>query len=162
MPNKVLTGDFNIPDIQRKDAYSIRSPQQYNLEVDETILNVTNEHNLEQKNITPTRGNNIIDLVFTTNQNLIENISVESGISDHEAEIVDIKTKVKLLTKKKPRKTFLKSKGNIPGLKTRLKDEFPEYIKRTNNKSIEICWETFLDPSHITHGRAYTTENVHQ
>ncbi|VDI43041.1 Hypothetical predicted protein [Mytilus galloprovincialis] len=69
-----------------------------------------------------------------------------SGISDHEAEIVDIKTKVKLLTKKKPRKTFLKSKGNIPGLKTRLKDEFPEYIKRTNNKSIEICWGNVFRP----------------
>ncbi|CAG2215950.1 unnamed protein product [Mytilus edulis] len=142
LPNIVLTGDFNIPDIQWKDAYSIRSPQQYNLEVNETILNITNEHNLEQQNITPTRGNNILDLVFTTNNNLIESISVESGISDHEAVIVDIKTKVKL-TKKKPRKTFLYSKGNIPAIKTRLKDEFPEYIKKTNDQSIEICWETF-------------------
>ncbi|XP_071150348.1 uncharacterized protein [Mytilus edulis] len=142
LPNIVLTGDFNIPDIQWKDAYSIRSPQQYNLEVNETILNITNEHNLEQQNITPTRGNNILDLVFTTNNNLIESISVESGISHHEAVIVDIKTKVKL-TKKKPRKTFLYSKGNIPAIKTRLKDEFPEYIKKTNNQSIEICWETF-------------------
>ncbi|VDI02709.1 Hypothetical predicted protein [Mytilus galloprovincialis] len=55
LPNIVLTGDFNIPDIQWKDSYSIRSPQQYNLEVNETILNITNEHNLEQQNITQPR-----------------------------------------------------------------------------------------------------------
>ncbi|CAC5424176.1 unnamed protein product [Mytilus coruscus] len=142
LPNIVLTRDFNVPDIQWTGAYSIRSPQQYNLAVNETILNITNEHNLEQQNSTPTRGINILDLVFTTNKNLKENITVESGISDHEAVIVDIKTRVKL-TKKPPRKTFLYSKGNIPCIKTRLKEEFPEYINKTNDNSLETCWETF-------------------
>ena len=54
-----------------------------------------NEHSLQQCNNIPTRGNNILDLVFTTNNNLIENITVEDGISDHQAFIVSIKNKSK-------------------------------------------------------------------
>ncbi|CAG2210271.1 ABCC5 [Mytilus edulis] len=117
-------------------------------------INTDNEHDVDEMDtsgiffVGPRISNHsrsyciVPTAVFTTNKNLIESISVESGISDHEAVIVDIKTKVKL-TKKKPRKTFLYSKGNIPAIKTRLKDEFPEYIKKTNDQSIEICWETF-------------------
>lgn len=41
-------------------------PQLYNLEVNDTILSITNERNVEQQNSTPTRGNKILDLVFTT------------------------------------------------------------------------------------------------
>ena len=84
-----------------------------------------NEHNLQQCNNIPTRGNNILDLVFTTNNNLIENITVEDGISDHQAVIVSITTKVK--TAKKPRKIFMYSKGNIPKIKEQLKDKLPNY-----------------------------------
>lgn len=92
----MLTGDFNIPDIQWKDAYSIRSPQQYNLKINKPILNITNEHKLKQQNITPTRRNNIPYSVFSTTKNLIEIITVELEISDNGAVIVNIKTRLKL------------------------------------------------------------------
>ena len=102
LPNIVLTGDFNVPDIQWNEEYSIRTPQQYSRELNESVLNLMNEHNMEQCNKTPTRENNILDLVFTTYSNLIDNIKVESGISDHQAVtvIVDIKTKFKFNKKR--------------------------------------------------------------
>ena len=91
-----------------------------------------------------TRGNNILDLVFTTNNNLIDNITVEDGISEHQAVIVSIKTKVKT-AKKKPRKIFMYSKGNMPKIKEQLKDKLPNYIIENREKGIDNCWESFKD-----------------
>jgi hypothetical protein len=77
------------------NVFNKKASPNYSKEVNETIINHVNEHSLQQCNNIPTSGNNILDLVFTTNNNLIENITVEDGISDHQAFIVSIKTKVK-------------------------------------------------------------------
>ena len=68
LPNIVLTGDFNVPDIQWENENNIRSPHQYTREINETMINIVNDHNIEQCNKEPTRGNNILDLVFTSNK----------------------------------------------------------------------------------------------
>ena len=84
LPNIILTGDFNLPDIEwDKEENRTKASPNYSKEINETIINLVNEHNLQQCKNMPTRGNNIFDLVFTTNNNLIENITVEDGISDH-------------------------------------------------------------------------------
>ncbi|CAC5382695.1 unnamed protein product [Mytilus coruscus] len=74
LPNTVLTGDSNVPDIQWKDAYSIR--QQYNLEVNDPILNSTNEHNLEQQNSTPTRSRGFNTLRFSQSTKISQRTSL--------------------------------------------------------------------------------------
>ncbi|KAL3847143.1 hypothetical protein ACJMK2_018072 [Sinanodonta woodiana] len=43
LPNILLTGDFNAPDIQWDSNNTIRTPQQYNRDVNETLLNIVNE-----------------------------------------------------------------------------------------------------------------------
>ena len=147
-----MTGDFNLPDIEwDKDENRIKASPNYSKEVNETIINLVNEHNLQQCNNILTRGSNILDLVFTTNNNLIENITVEDGISGHQARIsghqaviVSIKTKVKT-AKKKPRKIFMYSKGNMPKIKEQLKDKLQNYIIGNREKGIDNCWESFKD-----------------
>jgi hypothetical protein len=42
-----------------------------------------NENELTQIVREPTRGNNIIDLMFTTNPGLISSVEVHPGMSDH-------------------------------------------------------------------------------
>ena len=135
-----------ISDIEwDKEENKIKASPNYSKEVNETIINLVNEHNLQQCNNIPPRGNNILDLVFTTNNNLIDNITVEDGISDHQAVIVSIKTKVKT-AKKKPRKIFMYSKGNIPKItKEQLKDKLPNYIIENREKGIDNCCESFKD-----------------
>ncbi len=108
------------------------------------MLNIIDDHNLQQNNNIPTRGNNILDLVFTTNNNLIEHISIQDGISDHQAVLVTIKTKVKTV-KKKQRKIFIYSKGNMPKLKEQLRTKLSTFIRDNNNTGIETCWESFKD-----------------
>jgi hypothetical protein len=75
-----------ISDIEwDKEENKIKASPNYSKEVNETIINLVNEHNLQQCNNIPPRGNNILDLVFTTNNNLIDNITVEDGIRVHQA-----------------------------------------------------------------------------
>ncbi|KAL3852435.1 hypothetical protein ACJMK2_016074, partial [Sinanodonta woodiana] len=127
----------------------------YNRDVNETFLNIVNEHSLEQCNKEPTRGNNILDLVFTTNTNLIESILVQSGISDHEAIIIEVISKVKT-TKRKPRKTYMYAKGDISKIKIELIDKLNDFVETTKNHIINECWEKFktlltsLMDQHIT------------
>jgi hypothetical protein len=57
---------------------------------------------------------------------------------------VSITTTVKT-AKKKPRKIFMYSKGNIPKIKEQLKDKLPNYIIENREKGIDNCWESFKD-----------------
>jgi hypothetical protein len=52
---------------------------------------------------------------------------------------VNIKTKVKT-GKKKPRKIFMYSKGNMPTIREQLKDKLPNYIIGNREKGIDNCW----------------------
>jgi hypothetical protein len=46
-----LTGDFNLPDIEwDKEENRIKASPNYSKEVNETIINLVNEHNLQQCN----------------------------------------------------------------------------------------------------------------
>ena len=47
---------------------------------------------------TPTRGDSILDLFLTTHPHLIENTSVDAGISDHD--FVTVKTRLQVRRKK--------------------------------------------------------------
>ena len=49
LPNIILTGDFNLPDIEwDKEENRIKASLNYSKEVNETIINLVNEHNLQQ------------------------------------------------------------------------------------------------------------------
>ena len=63
----------------------------------------------------PTRKGNILDLVFTTNPNLVKNVQVVEGTSDHGSGVVDITLKPSI-NRKQLRTVFLslfKKKGDI-------------------------------------------------
>ena len=52
-----------------------------------------------------TRGDNILDLVFTTIPDQIKNIDIAPGMADHDAVSVELDMTVKY-TRKKPRKVY--------------------------------------------------------
>ena len=53
-----------------------------------------------------TRIGNILDLVLTTNPNLVKNVQIVDGMSDHGAVIVDVTLKPSI-DRKQSRKVFL-------------------------------------------------------
>ena len=82
-PNILITGDFNMPNApwQSLEMYggsdSIRRQA-------EALFNFSMLHALEQVITKATRGDNILDLCFTNNDELIDQVRIEdSSLSDH-------------------------------------------------------------------------------
>ena len=93
----------------------------------------------------PTRKGNILDLVLTTNPNLVENVQVVDGMSDHDAVLVDITLKPSI-NRKQPRKVFLFKKGDIESARNDLKIRLDNYL--TNNpqdKSVNENYNFFTE-----------------
>ena len=85
-----MTGDFNLPNINWNDN-SISSKNGYSAKVAEQIINLVEEHGLTQDVTQPTRKQgateNIPDLVFTNNPDMVEKVTVVDGIADHSSVI---------------------------------------------------------------------------
>ncbi|CAG2206629.1 unnamed protein product [Mytilus edulis] len=99
LPNLVLTGDFNMPDIKweidEDNNFQIKKPNNYSMETNNKFIEALEENCLTQIVKEPTRQDNILDLVLTTNPTSIESISVQDGMSDHSIVITDINLKAK-------------------------------------------------------------------
>ena len=104
-PNILLTGDFSLPSVSwAEDNYSIQPNPAYGIEVNNKLLDIVNSHFLTQHVKQPTRGHNILDLVFTSNSDMVTNLEVQSGISDYDTII------------------FMFKKGNMDAVRNDLKN----------------------------------------
>ena len=75
----IVAGDFNCPDIDW-ETMSVQKDAQ-NREVQQAILDLSVDFNLIQFHDKPTREDNLLDLVFTTNPSLIKSTAHTPGIS---------------------------------------------------------------------------------
>jgi hypothetical protein len=66
LPNIILAGDFNLPDINWMD-HSIRDRPQYSNTLNQRVIDMSKDNCLQQMTDEPTRNDNILDLVITTN-----------------------------------------------------------------------------------------------
>ncbi|KAJ8044639.1 hypothetical protein HOLleu_07428 [Holothuria leucospilota] len=76
------------------------------------MLDIANEHNLHQVVSSPTRGDNILDLLFTNIPTLVQSVNILPGLADHDivsTEILTSPQRVKLPR----RRVFLYKKGNF-------------------------------------------------
>ena len=143
-PNILLTGDFNLPSISwDDDNYSTQPNPAYGTEVNNKLLDIVNNHFLTQHVKQPTRGHNILDLVFTTNPNVVADLKIQSGMSDHDAVIFDINLKPST-NRKQPRKVFIFKKGNMEVVRNDLKQRFDKYIEtEALSNSVDVNYYYF-------------------
>ena len=88
--NIIIIGDFNYPSIQWLDGSGFSD-----ISTDSSFTDVLQEAGLFQLVNSPARGQNVLDLLLTTNEYLIDNISVTDDDSscvksDHKAITSDI------------------------------------------------------------------------
>ena len=85
-PSIILNGDFNFPDISFEHGLISDSRLTH-----QTLKNFASQFALIQKINQPTRIENILDLVFTNNEELFSNFSVDDfpSLSDHRLIIAD-------------------------------------------------------------------------
>lgn len=113
----IVSGDFNTPDISWDTEYSSRSS------ASDRLLEIIDDHDLSQHIKEPTRQDrntqNILDLILSNNPNIIENVRVIPGISDHDIVLFTVNTSCRR-KKNVKRKIFIRKKANS----THNKEEF--------------------------------------
>ena len=81
---------------------------------------------LEQMVTSPTRGQNILDLFFTTNPTLVNKTSILPGLSDHDIVLVEVNSRPEII-KQVPRDIPLYKKANWDQLKQSMRDLYFEF-----------------------------------
>jgi hypothetical protein len=61
----------------------VKPNPKYGKEINKKLTDIVNENDLAEIVREPTRGNNIMDLMSTTNHGLISSVEVHLGMSDH-------------------------------------------------------------------------------
>ena len=109
----------------------------------ELMKDTLQENNLTQCNHKPTRYDNILDLVCTTNPDLITSVTTAGGMSDHEIviSIVDMKAKT---TTKKPRRVYIYKNGNIENIREDM-ITFRRELEKDRTKSADEMYNKFVE-----------------
>ncbi len=94
MPNIILTGDFNVPSLDREKMEPKPNPN-YGLDINHGMTDTIQEHNMTQCNPHPSREGNILDLVCPTSPDLVKSVT-----PDHEILITEVDITAKLIQKK--------------------------------------------------------------
>ena len=141
--NLVIGGDFNVPHI-RWDTNSILDSPQYGQEINTAMLDTMNDLFLTQLVEEPTRGNNILDLIFALNPAQMDKVEVISGISDHHA--VTAFFSGKLQVNKKPRRTiYMYKRANKDVLTEEIRKLKDQVVETANNRNAEENWNYFKE-----------------
>ena len=83
----MLAGDFNLPGICWEDGlgYIKTYSPVYGNKINNLFIDILNDFALEQQVKEPTKSTHILDLVLSSQPQLISYVSVIPGMSDHEA-----------------------------------------------------------------------------
>ena len=142
--NIIVSGDFNAPDISWDTEYSSQSP------ASDRLFEIIDDHDLSQHVKDPTRRDrntqNILDLILSNNSNMIENVSVVPGVSDHDIVLFTVNTSCRR-RKNVKRKIFIRKKADS----TRIKEELTNLSLHMDTRgfnSIDDKWSFFEDNIH--------------
>ena len=142
LPNIILGGDLNFPDIDWEN-YTVKPNPQYGYRINRLMLEIAEEHGLQQLQKEPTRLHNVLDLLFTTYPDLVENVQVSSGMSDHCVVTAEVNVNPRAY-KKPPRKVYMFKKMNVTQMKQDALDFKDHYLNHTSDANhIDVNWTTF-------------------
>ena len=107
----ILTGDFNCPDIN----WNLCTIDQgaHDRQVQQDLVDTSAQAQLTQVLDHPTREENILYLVFTSNPSLVKNCTPIPGISDHCIVVTDVDIEPQKI-KEKPRQIYQWKKAMWP------------------------------------------------
>ncbi len=136
----VLGGDFNLPSISWQDG-SI-PPGARGRSSCESLLELACDMNIHQIVEENTRGNNILDLFFTTTPGLVDKVTVGPGIADHCTVIVDHKLRAHL-NKPTTCSIYQYSKADWDEINNELDNFHEEYLNTDPDaRAVSTNWTT--------------------
>ena len=133
----LIMGDFNFPNINWHEHSCDNNSEKF-LELIEDCF-------LHQHVTEPTRGNNILDLIFTTEEGMVSNLTIESPInsSDHSTISFNLTCATSNhLLEDNNINNYNYNIANFQYIKTEI--EKIEWDRSFENKSVEEMWNIFL------------------
>ena len=128
----LIMGDFNHPDIRWNSLDSSKESAKFLLLVQNCFLT---QHVLE-----PTRGDNVLDLILSSNKELVDNVTVVEplGTSDHSQIHFNLTVKTGSRYSKQRKRDF--KKGDYVQMRSYL--ENMKWAEILENKTAEQCWKS--------------------
>ena len=132
--NAVIMGDFNCPDLCNSIMPTNNESR--------NLLKFIEDNFLTQTVLEPTRGNNILDLVLTSNENFIENLFVREPLGNSDHNMIEFEINIKSESKVNCTKVPNFRRANFDRFRERV-SEIPWNMFR--NKSINEQWGMLMD-----------------
>eukprot|EP00795_Rhopilema_esculentum_P015388 gene15388-6624_t len=117
----------------------VKKDPEYGHGVNQSVIDIIKENDLTQVVKEPTGLAELLDIVCTTNPDLVKSIETHEGINDHRIFITEINIKVSL-AKKKPQNVY--KKGDMGSKKADLKSIQQEIELDSRTKTVETLWST--------------------
>ena len=115
LPSAHVLGDFNFKDIDWPDRFS-KSGSTLSQSEGQILIDIMNDHGLEQMVHFPTREKNTLDLILTTLPDQLQDVHSPDKLSDHD--IVSGTLKIFIPPIKEPRrKVYLYQKGDYDSMR---------------------------------------------
>ena len=137
--NLIIGGDFNLPSIHW-DSGTVEHPAQYGKALNQTAIDTMSNLYVSQLVEDSTRGSNILDLIFSSTPDLVSQVRVVPGISDHQAVVADINFKLKI-SKKPSRTIYMYDKANKEILKSSISSLCEKFFEHCHHKSASENWQ---------------------
>ena len=138
----IIGGDFNAPHIDWEN-HSILSNAP-NKKMCEELLNTLSEHELHQLQHKPTRYSSVLDLFCLNKPDLVKDISIIPGFSDHDMVVVDTHLSLNI-NRKIPRKINQWSKADWDKIKSDTVNYQEEFIKDAESRTVDQNYKAFQD-----------------
>ena len=126
----LLGGDFNLPDIDWHNNNI--SGTQNNHNTNETFLHMSADLNIQQVVDKPTRGDNTLDLLFTSHPGHFSRCKTLPPIGNSDHDIVFIEMSTQVIRPKPQRRTiYLWKKADMEGVNSHLSDRQQSFLDTT-------------------------------
>lgn len=141
IPDSVfLGGDFNLPDFNWSTGTTeciVKS------RVNTVFTEVLGTFGFNQYVQQPTRLNAILDLVLCNDPNIVAQVGVYPGISDHSVVVATLNVSGAPERAQLPRKVFMYERGNFDAIGTELDSYFSTFLCLAESHCLEDLWSIF-------------------
>ena len=130
----IIMGDFNYPKLNwKEELLNNYCP----------FVECLNDNFLHQMVNENTRGDNVLDLIITSNENFVDNLRVEELFSTSDHRIIRWNVNVGSINKVNVRTQFNYFKGNYDVMREKIREI--DWQVRFNSLSVEEMWSEFKD-----------------
>ena len=163
LPSVHVLGDFNFKDIAWPDRLN-KSGSMLSQSEGQMLIDIMNDHGLEQLVHFPTREKNTLDLILTSLPGQFQEIHSPDNLSDHD--VVSGTLKVYIPPKKKPRrKVYLYRKGDFESMRKDASDFAKDryFNGYSDNRSVQENFDlitSFIQESADKHVPSKTSRSV--